>query len=101
MPCDSIQLNQVEIGKLNRPLLLAALKSLGAHSVREQGAALSFYLGGERCTINEGRLTVRAGSESLADRIKVGYSRQAVALAARRSGWQVKEVRANVFQVIK
>jgi len=102
MPCDTIQLNTIEIGKMNRALLEAALKGLKATNIRVLGNGVaSFYLEGQSCRIEGGRLTVREGYEHIADRVKVAYSRQVLGFQAKRNGWQVKEVRPNVFQVIK
>lgn len=101
MPCDTIQMNQVEIGSMNKLLLEAALKALGATNISVSATRAQFYLDGVGATISNGVLQVRAGYEGMADRIKVGYSRQVIGLQAKRNGWQVKEVKKNVFQVIK
>lgn len=102
MPCDTIQLNELEIGKMHPKLLIEALRQIGATTIRvETNGSAQFALEGQWCRIDAGRLIVAAGSEHLADRIKVGYSRQATIYTARKNGWKLKEVRPNVFQVIK
>lgn len=101
MPCDSIQLNSVELGKMNGALLTLALRELGATNVQITGRGAYFMLGGVPVRIQDGRMIVRAGYEHLADRVKVAYSRQAVQYAAKKNGWKVKEVKPNVFQVVK
>ena len=55
----------------------------------------------EYCRIAGGRMTMNAGAEHLADKVKQAYSRQCVFQAARVNGWQVRETKKNVFQVIK
>lgn len=101
MPCDSIQLNSIDVPAMNSALLKKALESLKATGIviTESGAA--FYLAGQRIQIARGRMVVPAGSEHLADKVKAAYSRQVVFFTAKRNGWQVKETKANVFQVVK
>lgn len=101
MPCDSIQLNTVEVGKMDPSLLRAALQHLGATGAGEYAGRVVFTLEGQRCSIQNGRITVPAGYEHLADQVKQSYSRQVVTYAARKNGWTVREVRPNVFQVAK
>lgn len=101
MPCDTIQLNTIDLPKMNGALLKRALESLKATGIVITESGASFYLAGERVQIRGGRMVVTAGNEHLADRVKVAYSRQATFLAAKRNGWQLKETRPNVFQVVK
>jgi len=101
MPCDTIQLNQVEIGAMNAGLLGLALKAIGATSIVVTSAGARATIDGVDVQIRGGKLQVREGYEHLADRVKVAYSRQTIFHAARSNGWKVKETRPNVFQVIK
>lgn len=102
MPCDSIQLNSLEISKMDPKLLARALTALGAQSVRvTAGGAATFTLDGVACRLGGGRFIVEAGAEHLADKVKQAYGRQSVIYAAKKNGWQIKETKPNVFAVIK
>ncbi len=102
MPCDTVQLNSLEIGKMNPKLLAAALAALGAANVRVTASGqASFTLDGQTVRMGGGRLTVAAGFEGIADRVKQAYSRQAVIYSARSNGWKIKETRPNVFAIVK
>jgi hypothetical protein len=97
MPCDTVQLNQVNVGKMHPALLVKALEGLGATNI----TARSFYLQGVYCRLEGEKLIVPEGSEHLADKLKVAYSRQVVAYSAKKQGFKVKEVRPNVFALVK
>ena len=90
MPCNQIILNRVKIEAANLDLLTAALETL-----IEQGILPRYGLGGERAReqaariIRQGFVSLPAGQEYLADKIKSEYSRQAVQSAARKFGWRV------------
>jgi len=91
MPCDSIRLNQVDVGKMDRDTLLKALAAKEWQVwVNQPNGRLVFDMEGERVTLNDGRLTVRQGMEHLADRLKVAYSQQVVKAALGRFNWQYK-----------
>jgi hypothetical protein len=101
MPCDQVILNQIELGKMNDALLRKALEALGARGLSVGSGAAWFILDGVRCQIVGGKLQVPEGSEHLADKLKVAYSRETVKYTAKRNGWTLKETRPNVFAVIK
>lgn len=101
MPCDSIQLNSLEVGKMDPKLLRLGLDHLGAIGVYQAGAVTTFSLDGVAVRMERGRLIVPAGYEHLADRVKQSYSRQVTIYAARKNGWTAREIRPNVFQVTK
>lgn len=102
MPCDTVQLNSLEIGKMNPKLLAAALVQMGAVNIRVDAIGrASFTLEGVRCELGGGRLRLPAGFEGIGDRVKVAYSRQAVLYSAKKNGWTIKETRPNVFAVTK
>jgi hypothetical protein len=87
---------------MNKALLDLALKAMGARNVTHYGAgACSFTLDGESVRMSGGQLILRQGAEGIADRLKVAYSRQVLGYQAKRNGWQLREVKPNVFQVIK
>lgn len=101
MPCDSIQLNNLEVGKMHPRLLALALAQLGALGIAQGASVTTFSLEGQRIVIRNGEMTVPAGFEGIADRVKVAYSRQVVMHSAKANGWKVRETRPNVFQVVK
>ena len=90
MPCDQIILCKIEISAANGDLLTLALETL-----IEQGILPRYRLGGERAReqaariIRRGFVSLSAGQEHLADRIKQEYSRQVVLAASRKLGWRV------------
>ncbi len=101
MPCDSIQLNSLEVPKMDPKLLRLGLEHLGAGQISQSGSVTVFTFEGVRCQIANGRIVVPLGNEGIADRIKQAYSRQVTIYAARKNGWTAREVRPNVFQIIK
>ena len=92
MPCDQIILCKIEISAANLDLLTAALETLIG-----QGILPRYRLGGERAReqaariIRQGFISLPAGQEYLADKIKSEYSRQSVQAAARKFGWRLQE----------
>jgi hypothetical protein len=101
MPCDSIVLNTLDVPKMDPKLLRAGLEHLGAFGISQGASVTAFTLDGVRVTIQNGRITVPAGYEHIADQVKRGYSRQVTIYAARKNGWTAREVRPYVFQVTK
>ena len=92
MPCDQIILNKIEISATNLDLLTLALETL-----IEQRILPRYGIGAARVSelaariIRQGFVSLPAGQEHLADRIKQEYSRQAVQAAARKFGWRLQE----------
>lgn len=101
MPCDTIQLNAVEVGKMDASLLRAALVYLGATNINATATGAWFTLDGQTVRIAGGRVIVPLGHEGIADRVKQAYSREVTVYAARKNGWTVREVRPFVFAVTK
>lgn len=101
MPCDSIQLNSLDVPKMDPTLLHGALVHLAARGIYQESGRTWFTLDGVSVRIENGRIIVPLGSEAIADRVKQAYSRQATIYAARKNGWTAREVRPNVFQVTK
>ena len=92
MPCDQIVLCKIEITATNADLLTAALETLIARKelrLWDLNAESAAQLAGRIQA--SGFIRVVSGKESLADRIKQEYSRQAVQAAARKFGWRVQE----------
>lgn len=101
MPCDSIQLNSLEVPKMDPKLLRLALEAKGAIGIYQGAGLVRFTLEGQTVTIQGGRMIVPLGSEHLADQVKQAYSRQVTIYAARKNGWTAREIRPNVFQISK
>lgn len=108
MPCDTIQLNRVDVAKMNPELLRAAQPEL-----EEAGYRIILHNGAEgrviwadkwsnRITYEEGRLESRLSNTELAkfrNTLAQAYSRQAVLAAAKRNGWRVRQVGPNQYEV--
>ena len=90
MPCDQIILNRVKIEAANLDLLTLALETLVAQGKWARSNRESVRQEVERI-IRQGFVSLPAGQEHLADRIKQEYSRQAVMAASRKFGWRVQE----------
>jgi len=87
MPCWTVQTATVDIGKVDEKLLGAAMAALGLHQY----------------AYADGKVTVRGRyvDEEQLGKIKVEYSRQVVFSQAKRFNWQMKEVAANKWEVIR
>jgi hypothetical protein len=101
MPCDTIELANVDLGKMNERLLGRALEALGARGITLRNGQSWFILDGIRCEIRNGRLLVPQGSEHLADKLKREYGREVVKYTAQRNGWKLTETKPFVFAVTK
>lgn len=101
MPCDSIQLNTLEIPNMNGALLRKALEKMGATGIVITANGARAFVKGEEIRIAGGRMVVRAGAEHLADQVKQQYSKQALFLTAQRNGWKLKQTGPLVYQVVK
>jgi hypothetical protein len=99
MPCDTIQLNRVELGAMDASLLHAALDALGATDVHEANGLVTFRLRGVVCQIRAGELTVQEGYESLADTIKVAYSEQVIQYTAGVLGAELERVGEHEYEL--
>ena len=87
MPCWTVQTASIDIGKVDADLLRAAMTALGF----------------PRYQYADGKVTVqgRYVPEEQLGKIKVEYARQVVFSQAKRFNWQMKEVAANKWEVIR
>ena len=90
MPCDRITLCKIEIGATNVDLLTLALETLIAQQKWARSNRETIRMQADRI-IRQGFVSLPAGQEYLADKIKSEYSRQAVLAAARKFGWRVNQ----------
>lgn len=107
MPCNTVILNTVEIGKVkDHDLMERALRAeFGTTVQRFPGDWFRFLADGTSVELSDGRLKSRLGDQELqkvTGRVKQAVSREAVAQAARRFGWTVqKGADANHFSIVK
>lgn len=101
MPCWTIETASVAMPQMRGELLRKALEKFGATKIEFVGNFTRFRLWDEAYILQDGVLSFRKGAPNLADRIKVGYSRQVIAQVAKTNRWTVKEVRPNEFEVVK
>ena len=91
MPCYEIQTLSVKFQANNDGLLEKAAKGLGYSwrldagyvTLTKPGASLSIDLAGER-------VSVRQDQQPLVNELKRAYSQEALRMAGRLGGWQVK-----------
>jgi hypothetical protein len=110
MPCDTIQMNRIEITKLDSDLVRAVLKSgeLEAAGYRQNVPSatwVSVYdTDGTRYDLDwkNGTISSRASAENIArfrNTLMKSYSRQALHVAAKRNGWKVRQINQNQYEV--
>ncbi len=101
MPCDTIQVNSVELGKLAPSLLSAAVKREG-WTLRLDGSA---RIAGTEVRFADGRLEGVGISASrlaeLRNMVKRAYSAETIRYAARVNGWQVRTLATGQVEVLK
>jgi hypothetical protein len=100
MPCDTIQLNRIDLGKVNQDILKQALEGLGIKNFN----GYDFTHMGTRVYIQDGELSSRLDRkelENLRNNIKVSYSKKVLAQASQKFNWQVKQTGQNKYQFIK
>lgn len=100
----------IDLGKLNPDLAKLALEGMG-FSVNGIGNILSFSAGQGAKITGSGTLDIKAGQMTLYNsnlskpeaiqKFKQAYGRGAVLETAKRQRWQIKEVAANKFEVIR
>lgn len=101
MPCDSIVLNQVELELANEELLMTALENMTESKVVKYGNVITFNYGGNSYRIDNKKLICPKGYEGTADLIKQAYSKEVVTRAAKRFGWNMKQVKQNKFMLTR
>lgn len=106
MPCNTVQVNTVELEKVKDLDLLEKALREEFGSVDRLGDRFNFVVEKYwRVTLKDGRAVSslsRDGLERAVGRVKQAYSREAVRFAARRFGWVVeKSTDPNVFYVRK
>jgi hypothetical protein len=102
MPCDSITTTQIDLSKANADVMANALLSLGL-KINEQ-TATRVYAYGMGTTVEwvAGKgTTIRSSNGSFADMVAPAYSQAALKTAATKYGWNWKQTKANVFEVMR
>lgn len=91
MPCNQIILNKVELSAANLDLLTKALEIVryapGTTIAKEEAKRI----------IANGFISLPAGQEHLADKIRQEYSRQAIQLATRKFNWHLIQKTSQKF----
>lgn len=110
MPCNTIQLNRVDLQKLD-PQLLAAVIASGVLEAEGYTVAVRTT---SRLVVRDKRrqlYTYDATNEKIESRASLAeiarfrnvlmqqYSKQAVYMAAKRNGWKVRQVAKNQYEV--
>lgn len=95
MPCNTVQTNTVELGKITAfDLLEKALKEEFGHASRHGSDRFMFAVDGRAVQLQGGRATStlpRERLEVVVGRVKQAYSRESVKFAAKRFGWAVEK----------
>lgn len=102
MPCDTIQLNRVDldVSKLAPALLAAAIASIGGVKWNVQTA--TFYRNGQGYRVVRGQLESTAGDVgAVADLIRQSYSAQVVKYAAAKNGWKLQQTGQYAYNIIR
>lgn len=102
MPCDTIQLNQVQLDadKMAPGLLSKAIKAMGG--IVQGLDARTFVYQGARYTIADGQLTSTAANVgAVADLVRRAYSAEVLKYAAVKNGWKLQQTGAFAYNVIR
>jgi hypothetical protein len=103
MPCDSIQLNRVDLPKMQPALRARALAAMTGDQY--QANSINFAHKGHRFYIQAGELVSSTASaeevQAAAALLKKHYSAQVVKYSAQRQGWKVRQVSEFQYEVIK
>lgn len=103
MPCETIQLNRIDMPKMQPALRARALVAMGIDAA--QAARGTFMQGGHWYRIQGGELTsttaTRAQVEQTANLMKQAYSGEVVKYTAQRNGWKLKQTAAFQYEVVK
>lgn len=104
MPCDSVQLNQVEVSKMDPPLLVATEADLSKAGILvTRSREITYYSDGNyQYVLRDGQLSSRAPVEALTafrNKLAQAYSKTAVYAAAKRNGWRVRQTGPNQYEV--
>ena len=97
MPCDTVQMTEVDVSRYQRHILEAAIKDLG-FTIAQNGVIRAGYIIGRL----EGTKITGYGDEltQLTRVLPKAYSRRLVLHNAKRAGWKVRE-RAGRIQLFK
>jgi hypothetical protein len=107
VPCDTLQTNSVNVGKLAPSLLQAAAKRQGWDYVVLVDGAVRLGMGQNRQVVyRDGAITSSGYMSSpwmvqTVGEIKRAYSGEVVRYTAARNGWAVREIGVGQFEVVK
>lgn len=96
MPCDSVQMNRIDMPTMDPLLLDRGLTAMGATEVERYSGMVTFSYEGDRYRIQGGQLTsYDAGTTTLErtrNAVARGYSGQVLGVAAQKNNWSLKQV---------
>lgn len=105
MPCDSIQLNRIDLPKMAPELTEAAMRAAGITDARRVGSGWTFSFEGNTFTLRGGELQSYDASDAEMTRarnaIARGYSEQIIQVAAKKNNWNVRKVGARAYVAVK
>ena len=103
MPCDTIQLNSINVPKMNPALRAKGLRAMGITIGTVHQTTFTYQ--GHTYTLSAGALVSRTASDAdlarVAALVKQHYSAQVVQYTAARNGWQLKQTGQFAYEVIK
>lgn len=98
MPCDTVQMTEVDVSRYQRHILEAALGDLG-YTI-DQADIIRRKIGGMAQGRIDGNRLVGYGLDNLQRALPKAYSRRLVLHNAKRAGWKVRE-KAGRIQLFK
>ena len=99
MPCDTVQMTEVDVSRYQRHILKAALDDLG-YIVSPVGYICRKLGGMVQGQIKGNRLEMYGNGDALERALPKAYSRRLVLHNAKRAGWKVRE-KAGRIQLFK
>lgn len=97
MPCDTVQMTEVDVSRYQRRILEAALSDLG-YTIDQHGSLT--LKGWTRGYLIGNRLELYGSGDALERALPKAYSRRLVLHNAKRAGWKVRE-QAGRIQLFK
>lgn len=103
MPCDSVQLNRVDLPRMNPAMRARALKAMGIELAHANQT--TFTYNGHAYYVNAGNLASYTATDAeiqqAAAMLKRHYSAEVVKYTAQRNGWKVRQTGQFAYEVIK
>ncbi len=104
MPCNTIQLNKVnlDISTMSKDLLNVALLRMGCTHISIGEKTATFRIGKDNYSVSSGQLLSRASNVGeIADSVRCAYSDQVVRFVGAKLGWNVQATGVHAYNVIR